>query len=98
MNVRFKVLMVCTGNICRSPTAEGVLRGKLAGAGLDRLVQVQSAGMVDYHQARRRICARSRPLPDVATTCRASGPANCGPTTSSGSTSCWQWRPNTSSG
>lgn len=49
MKVRFKVLMVCTGNICRSPTAEGVLRGKLAGAGLDRLVQVQSAGMVDYH-------------------------------------------------
>lgn len=49
MSASFKVLMVCTGNICRSPTAEGVLRRKLADAGLDRLVQVQSAGMVDYH-------------------------------------------------
>ena len=44
-----RVLMVCTGNICRSPTAEGVLRRKLADAGLDSHVEVQSAGTVDYH-------------------------------------------------
>jgi protein-tyrosine phosphatase len=44
-----RVLMVCTGNICRSPTAEGVLRRKLANAGLGRLVEVESAGTVDYH-------------------------------------------------
>jgi len=49
VSASFRVLMVCTGNICRSPTAEGVLRRKLVGAGLDRLVQVQSAGTVDYH-------------------------------------------------
>ena len=42
-----KILMVCTGNICRSPTAEGVLRSKLAAAKLD--VQVDSAGTEAYH-------------------------------------------------
>ena len=41
--------MVCTGNICRSPTAEGVLRRKLADAGLQDRVEVASAGTVDYH-------------------------------------------------
>jgi len=44
-----RVLMVCTGNICRSPTAEGVLRRKLADVGLDGSIEVQSAGTVDYH-------------------------------------------------
>ena len=44
-----KVLFVCTGNICRSPTAEGVLRHKLIEAGLDGRVNVDSAGMIDYH-------------------------------------------------
>ena len=44
-----KVLFVCTGNICRSPTAEGVLRHKLIEAGLDGRVSVDSAGMIDYH-------------------------------------------------
>ncbi|HEX6721514.1 MAG TPA: low molecular weight protein-tyrosine-phosphatase, partial [Burkholderiaceae bacterium] len=41
--------MVCTGNICRSPTAEGVLRHKLAQAGMAGQVEVASAGTVDYH-------------------------------------------------
>jgi len=49
MSGRIRVLMVCTGNICRSPTAEGVLRRKLADAGLADRVVVESAGMVDYH-------------------------------------------------
>ncbi len=40
----FRVLMVCMGNICRSPTAEGVLRQKLQAAGLADLVEVDSAG------------------------------------------------------
>jgi len=44
-----KVLMVCMGNICRSPTAEGVLRHKLRQAGLDELVVVDSAGTHAYH-------------------------------------------------
>lgn len=38
------VLVVCLGNICRSPTAEGVLRAKLDRAGLGRRVFVESAG------------------------------------------------------
>ena len=49
MTVSIRVLMVCTGNICRSPTAEGVLRRKLADAGLQHRVEVASAGTVDYH-------------------------------------------------
>lgn len=39
-----RVLMVCMGNICRSPTAEQVLRSKLQAAGLALEVEVDSAG------------------------------------------------------
>ncbi len=45
-----RVLMVCMGNICRSPTAEAVLRHKLRGAGLQARVAVDSAGMIDHHR------------------------------------------------
>ena len=41
---RLQVLMVCTGNLCRSPMAEAVLRSKLAAAGLAGQVAVDSAG------------------------------------------------------
>lgn len=44
------VLMVCMGNICRSPMAEGVLRGKLAQAGLADAVRVDSAGTHGFHR------------------------------------------------
>jgi protein-tyrosine phosphatase len=44
------VLMVCMGNICRSPTAEAVLRQRLRAAGLHRQVAVDSAGMIDQHR------------------------------------------------
>ena len=44
-----RVLMVCLGNICRSPTAEAMLRGKVHEAGLDDRVEVDSAGTADYH-------------------------------------------------
>ena len=43
------VLMVCMGNICRSPTAEGVLRFKLQQAGLAGQVRVDSAGTHGFH-------------------------------------------------
>jgi len=42
-----RVLIVCMGNICRSPTAEAVLRSQLQKAGLQ--IQVDSAGTEDYH-------------------------------------------------
>ncbi len=42
-----KVLMVCLGNICRSPMAQGVLEAKVKAAGLDW--QVDSAGTANYH-------------------------------------------------
>lgn len=48
---RLRILMVCTGNICRSPTAEGVLRTKLQQAGLAGAIHVGSAGTQGYHTA-----------------------------------------------
>lgn len=44
-----RVLFVCLGNICRSPTAEGVLRYKLREAGLADQVEVASAGTAEWH-------------------------------------------------
>ncbi|MFI8479068.1 low molecular weight protein-tyrosine-phosphatase [Pseudomonas sp. NPDC078700] len=44
-----RVLFVCLGNICRSPTAEAVFRSKLVKAGLADQVQVDSAGTGDWH-------------------------------------------------
>ena len=43
------VLFVCTGNICRSPTAEGVFRHKVLEAGLNDRVSTDSAGTHSYH-------------------------------------------------
>jgi protein-tyrosine phosphatase len=44
-----RVLFVCLGNICRSPTAEGVMRRLVAEAGLEGLVEAASAGTHAYH-------------------------------------------------
>jgi len=45
----FSVLMVCMGNICRSPTAEGVLGHRVRQLGLASQVTVDSAGTHNYH-------------------------------------------------
>lgn len=47
--VAMKVLFVCLGNICRSPTAEAVFRHVLAHEGADLRVVVDSAGTHGYH-------------------------------------------------
>jgi protein-tyrosine phosphatase len=43
------ILYVCMGNICRSPTAEGVTRERARGRGLEGRVFVESAGIGDWH-------------------------------------------------
>ncbi|MDE0715150.1 MAG: low molecular weight phosphotyrosine protein phosphatase [Gammaproteobacteria bacterium] len=46
---RTAILFVCLGNICRSPTAEGVFRQRLSDRGLDGRFTVDSAGTGDWH-------------------------------------------------
>ena len=46
---RYRVALVCLGNICRSPMAHVVLESALEEAGLDDAVEVVSAGTADYH-------------------------------------------------
>jgi protein-tyrosine phosphatase len=61
----YRVSLVCLGNICRSPTAEVVLREELARAGLSGRVEVDSSGTGDWHlggpmdpRARAELAAR----------------------------------------
>jgi protein-tyrosine phosphatase len=60
-----RVLFVCLGNICRSPTAEGVMRALLREAGLTDTIELESAGTGSWHvgsppDARASAAARSR--------------------------------------
>ena len=45
----YRLLFVCMGNICRSPTAHGVMRHKVQQRGWQDRVQVDSAGTHNYH-------------------------------------------------
>jgi protein-tyrosine phosphatase len=58
------VLFVCAGNICRSPTAEGVFRAAAERAGLAQHILADSAGVGDWHNGsppdRRAIQAARR--------------------------------------
>ncbi len=58
-----RVLFVCTGNICRSPTAEGVFRALVARHGLEGEIGADSAGTHGYHVGEApdpRSCAAAR--------------------------------------
>lgn len=47
--VKSSVLFVCLGNICRSPTAEGIFRQLVEEAGLSEQIEIDSAGTADWH-------------------------------------------------
>ncbi|TMQ02814.1 MAG: low molecular weight phosphotyrosine protein phosphatase [Deltaproteobacteria bacterium] len=60
-----RICFVCLGNICRSPTAHGVMQRLVADAGLSDAITVDSAGTADYHigelpDERTRAAARRR--------------------------------------
>jgi protein-tyrosine phosphatase len=62
-----RILFVCAGNICRSPTAEGVMARLVRDAGLAERVTIDSAGTGDWHAGelpdpRTRAAARKRGL------------------------------------
>ncbi|MFD2111473.1 low molecular weight protein-tyrosine-phosphatase [Thiorhodococcus fuscus] len=62
---KVKILFVCMGNICRSPTAHGVFRKRVMDAGLSHLIEIDSAGTHAYHlgeapDRRARETARAR--------------------------------------
>lgn len=63
--VKARVLFVCMGNICRSPTAEAVFRSHAEKAGLLEHLHIDSAGTHDYHvgaapDARAQLAAKQR--------------------------------------
>lgn len=50
MSDPYKILFVCTGNICRSPTAEGIMTSLIKNEGLEDKIWVDSAGTHGWHQ------------------------------------------------
>jgi protein-tyrosine phosphatase len=63
-----RILFVCMGNICRSPTAEGVMRKLLREQGLEGEIEIDSAGTGGWHageppDARATEAARRRGIP-----------------------------------
>lgn len=70
-----KILFVCLGNICRSPTAEAVFRRKVSDTGLNHLVHIDSAGTAGYHTGsppdkRSQEAAKARGYDFEGITCR----------------------------
>ena len=47
--MKIRILFVCMGNICRSPAAEGIAKSILNDKELDEIVEIDSAGTIDYH-------------------------------------------------
>jgi protein-tyrosine phosphatase len=59
------ILFVCMGNICRSPTAEGIFRKLVSDAGRTSEFDIDSAGTIGYHaggaaDSRMRVAAKER--------------------------------------
>ncbi|MCB2201241.1 low molecular weight phosphotyrosine protein phosphatase [bacterium] len=48
--MKIKILFVCLGNICRSPSAEAIFRGYVEKKGLTKEFEIDSAGTSAYHQ------------------------------------------------
>jgi protein-tyrosine phosphatase len=67
---KFSILFVCMGNICRSPTAEGVFRQRARELAPQLRLEIDSAGTHDYHVGeppdRRAVAAASRRGIDIA--------------------------------
>ena len=68
-----KICFVCLGNICRSPTAEGIMLHVVREAGLDGEIEIDSAGTSSYHvgapadeRARETARARGFDLPSIS--------------------------------
>lgn len=49
----YKILFVCLGNICRSPSAEAVMKKLVKDAGLEKSFFIDSAGIMGYHEGER---------------------------------------------
>lgn len=71
-NQSTRILFVCMGNICRSPTAEAVVRAWLVKAGLAERVEIDSAGTHGYHvgeapdpRSQRHAAARGYDMADL---------------------------------
>ena len=65
IDIMTKILFVCMGNICRSPSAEGMFRTMVRDANIEHLVKIDSAGTHNYHvgeapDARAQAAARKR--------------------------------------
>lgn len=50
---KIRILFVCLGNICRSPSAEAVMKKLVANAGLEDRIEIDSAGILGYHEGER---------------------------------------------
>ena len=63
----YKILFVCLGNICRSPSAEAVMKKLVQDAGLDGRIKIDSAGIIVTQEKKPiRVCARMRPVGDIS--------------------------------
>jgi len=70
MSERIKLLVICLGNICRSPMGEGALRARIAASPLAGRVMVDSAGISNWHKGhapdRRAVACAQRHGVDIS--------------------------------